>query len=142
MTSTTHTQDATARGTVARGDRRVVLALVVWTFFVWTARIGNIWRDDSLDTAGKVGRTLLAASFTVLALAVVATWRQRRDATPWQLAVLALAGWTTAVWLVRGTSILLAHHDAGFKAVHTVLAIVSIGLSAWAVVSLRRQPER
>ena len=32
--------------------RPYALALVAWTFFVWTTRIGNIWRDDALD-AGR-----------------------------------------------------------------------------------------
>jgi hypothetical protein len=113
-----------------RGHRATV-ALVVWTFFVWTTRIGNIWRDADLDTSGKVGRTALALSFTVLAAAVVvALWRRAR----WTgKAVLALAGWTTAVWVVRDASILFADHDLGFKVVHTVLAVVSIALSvlAW-----------
>jgi hypothetical protein len=110
---------------------RAVLALVAWTFFVWTTRIGNIWRDADLDTSGKVGRTVLALSFTLLAAAVVvALWRRAR----WtHAAVLALAGWTVGVWLVRDAGILAADHDVGFKVVHTVLAIVSIVLSvlAW-----------
>jgi hypothetical protein len=116
--------------------RPAVFALVAWTFLVWTTRIGNIWRDDALDTAGKVGRTALALSFTILAVAVVAClWRLRDQQV--RLAVTALAGWTIAVWLVRDTSILLADHDTSFKVVHTVLAVISIALSAWALTSLR-----
>ena len=117
--------------------RPAVIALVAWTFLVWTTRIGNIWRDDALDTAGKVGRTALALSFTILAAAVVAClWRLRDQQV--RLAVTALAGWTIAVWFVRDTSILLADHDTSFKVVHTVLAVISIGLSAWALTSLRQ----
>ena len=111
--------------------RAWVVALVTWTFFVWTTRVGNIWRDDALDTAGKVGRTALALSFTLLALAVVgALWRRPAWVRP---TVVALAAWTTGVWLVRDTSILFGDHDTAFKVVHTVLAIVSIALSALAV---------
>jgi hypothetical protein len=110
---------------------RAVVALVVWTFFVWTTRIGNIWRDGDLGTGGKVGRTALALSFTVLAAAVVvALWRRAR----WtDKAVLALAGWTVGVWVVRDVGILTGDHAVGFKVVHTVLAVVSIALSvlAW-----------
>jgi hypothetical protein len=111
-------------------SHRAALALVVWTFFVWTTRIGNIWRDEDLDAAGKVGRTALALSFTVLAIAViVALWRR----ASWTgNAVLALAGWTTLVWAIQGIGILIRDHDIGFKVVHTVLAVVSIGL-AWLV---------
>jgi hypothetical protein len=109
---------------------RATIALVVWTFFVWTTRIGNIWRDADLDTGGKVGRTVLALSFTLLAVAVVvALWRRAR----WTgKAVLTLAGWTIGVWLVRDASILLGDHEVGFKVVHTVLAVVSIALSVFA----------
>ena len=108
-----------------------VVALVAWTFFVWTTRIGNIWRDDALDTAGKVGRTALALSFTLLALAVVgALWRRPAWVRP---TVVALSVWTTGVWLVRDTSILFGDHDTAFKVVHTVLAVVSIVLAGLAV---------
>ncbi|HMG42154.1 MAG TPA: hypothetical protein VK611_12530 [Acidimicrobiales bacterium] len=112
-------------------SRWPVVALVAWTFFVWTTRIGNIWGDDGLDTAGKVGRTALALSFTFLALAVVgALWRRPSWLRP---TVVALAAWTTGVWLVRDTSILFGDHDTSFKIVHTVLAVVSIALSALAL---------
>ena len=109
---------------------RATVALVVWTFFVWTTRIGNIWRDADLDTSGKLGRTVLALSFTLLAAAVVvALWRRAR----WTgSAILTLAGWTIGVWLVRDASILFADHDVAFKVVHTVLAVVSIALAALA----------
>ena len=108
---------------------RAALALVAFTFVVWTTRIGNIWGDDELDTAGKVGRTALALSFTVLAVAVLVVLR-RDDRR--RLAVAALGAWTTAVWLVRGTGIVAGDHEAGFKVVHAVLAVVSIALAALA----------
>lgn len=114
-------------------SRWAVVALVAWTFFVWTTRIGNIWGDDGLDTAGKVGRTALALTFTFLALAVVgALWRRPSWLRP---TVVALAAWTTGVWLVRDTSILFGDHDTSFKIVHTVLAVLSIALSALALRS-------
>ena len=117
--------------------RPYALALVAWTFFVWTTRIGNIWNDADLDTGEKLGRTGLAVSFTALAVAVLAAlWRGSARAR--LLAVGALAGWSTAVWLVRDARILAADHGAGFKAVHTVLAVVSIVLSALAWREARR----
>lgn len=120
--------------------RWAVVALVAWTFFVWTTRIGNIWNDDDLATAGKVGRTALALSFTVPALVVVgALWRRREWLRP---AVLALAGWTVAVWLVRGTGIVVGDHDAAFKVVHAVLAVVSIALSVLAERVTRGSSDR
>jgi hypothetical protein len=117
--------------------RPFALVLVGWTFLVWTTRISNIWRDADLDTGEKLGRTGLAVSFTVLAVAaVVAVWRASGRSS--LVAVAALAGWTVGVWLVRGTRIVLADHDAGFKAVHAVLAVVSIALAALAWREARR----
>jgi hypothetical protein len=114
-------------------SRRAALALVAWTFLVWTTRIANIWRDEALDTAGKVGRTALALSFTLLAVAVlVAIWR-RLPARTTRAAVFALAAWTTGVWIVRGIGIAAGDHEAAFIVVHLVLAVVSITLAALAV---------
>lgn len=112
-------------------------ALVAWTFFVWTTRIANIWRDAALDGGEKVGRTALALSFTVLAVAVVVTLWRRADRAA-TAAIGALAGWSVAVWVVRTVRILAADHDAGFKVVHAVLAVVSIVLAALARREARR----
>jgi hypothetical protein len=117
--------------------RPFALALVAWTFLVWTTRIANIWRDEALAMGEKLGRTGLALSFTVLAVvAVVGVWRVSGRAS--LVAVAALAGWTTGVWVVRGTGIVLADHDAAFTAVHAVLAVVSIVLAALAWREARR----
>src|ERR687891_1035507 len=116
---------------------RASVALVTWTFLVWTTRIGNIWRDAELSTGEQWGRTLLAVSFTVLGLAVVvALWRRVVPAVV--VTVGALAAWTTGVWVVRGTGILAGDHELGFKAVHAVLAVVSIVLAALAWREVRR----
>jgi peptidoglycan/LPS O-acetylase OafA/YrhL len=120
---------------------RSTVALVVWTFLVWTTRIANVWRDADLDTGERWGRTLLALTFTVLAIAViVALWR--RLLQPTVVAVGALAAWTIAVWVVRGVGILAADHDLGFKVVHTVLAVVSIVLAVLAWRETRREARR
>jgi hypothetical protein len=117
--------------------RPYALALVGWTFFVWTTRIANVWRDEALDTGDKLGRTGLALSFTLLAVAAVVTvWRRAGRAE--LVAVGALAAWSVAVWVVRDVRILAADHDVGFKAVHTVLAVVSIVLAALAWREARR----
>ena len=108
------------------------LALSAWTLLVWTTRIGNIWGDVDLTTSEKWGRTGLALSFTVLAIAVlVAVYRR----APWRgLAVKVLAGWTIGVWLFRAYGIAAGEHDAAFVTVHLVLAIVSIALSVLALL--------
>ncbi len=117
--------------------RPFALALVGWTFLVWTTRIANIWRDEALDTGEKLGRTGLAPSFTLLAVAVVVTlWRRAERAS--LIAVGALAGWSVMVWVVRDGRILFADHEVAFKVVHTVLAVVSIALAVLAWREARR----
>jgi hypothetical protein len=112
-------------------------ALVGWTFFVWTTRIANIWRDDALDTGEKLGRTGLALSFTLLAVAVVVAL-VRGSARGTRLTVAALAAWSVAVWVVRDVRIVAADHEAAFKAVHVVLGVVSVVLAALAWREERR----
>ena len=88
-----------------------------WTVFVWIGRIrlgGSIW---------------LAGPFVVLA--VLAAWRKS-----WWLTVLA--AFTVAVWAIRTPMILAHDHPADFKAVHVVLAVVSVALAVWAVTRARR----
>jgi hypothetical protein len=107
------------------------IALAVWSLLVWTTRIRNIWTDDELTMAEQWGRTALAVSFTVLALAVGHAVYHR---TTWRpTAVRVLAGWTIAVWVVRAVGIATADHDGAFIAVHLVLAAISIGLAALAL---------
>jgi hypothetical protein len=111
--------------------RPAALALVGWTLFVWTTRIFNVRGDADLDTGEKLGRTGLALSFTLLAVAVLAAlWRGSARAR--LVAVGALAAWTVAVWVVRDIRIVAADHDVAFTVVHVVLGVVSIVLAAWA----------
>jgi hypothetical protein len=100
------------------------VVLAVWTVLIWAGRIRN------------GGSLLLAASFLVLAALVLVSLRRRA----WRLyAVTALVVWTIAVWAVRTPMILARDHSAGFKVVHTVLAVVSIGLAVWAERHVQRQ---
>lgn len=110
------------------------IVLVAWTLFVWGGRLRNLIRGDEDAPVSFV----LAALFCTLAAVVVGSWflaRQRHRPV-----VITLAAVTAAVWVVRGVQIALADHDLGFIAVHTVLALVSIGLAGFAWWSGR--PER
>jgi hypothetical protein len=79
----------------------------------------------------------LAATFVVLAGAVVVGL-----ARPWlRTAVTALAAWTTAVWIVRGSLIWTQDYSVGFKAIHTLLGVVSIALAALAQRDVQRERE-
>ncbi len=133
--------------TVPAQLRRAQVALgcfLGWTAFVWVGRIRNAASDVELVGTEKVGPLLLAASFLVpaivLAVAWVRSWRAHR-ALDRRAAILlvVLAVWTTGLWIVRAVDIAaFGDWGVGFIVVHTVLAVVSIGLAAWAVVTGRR----
>lgn len=111
--------------------RPAAVGLVAWTFFVWTTRILNIWRDNALDTGEKWGRTGLALSFTVLALAAVVAL-VRGPARAVTVTIGVLAAWSVGVWVVRDIRIVVADHEPAFKAVHVVLGVISVVLAALA----------
>lgn len=114
---------------------RWTVAFATWTLLVWGGRLRNIAADDGLDGAGLALRIALASVFVVAGAAVaLLLWRTNRRPTPGVGAVVRpLALFTTVVWLVRGGGIVLdSSHAAGFKVVHTVLAVVSIGLAVLA----------
>lgn len=119
--------------------------LVAWTLFVWGGRIRNVLADPGLHGADRVGPLLLSMSFVVLAAVVLvalvvdrrATAARRnpaRGTTTLRVAVVVLALWTTAVWVVRAVAIAVrGGHPFGFVAVHVVLAVISVAVAAWAV---------
>jgi hypothetical protein len=117
-----------------RYSRKLLVAMAAWALFVWTTRINNAWSDNTASPASKWGATLLSLSFVAFALvSLVVLWRGRRGPARVSAGVAivlrAFAAWTTAVWLVFGTIILVHHHPIAFKAVHVTLGLISIGLS-------------
>jgi methylmalonyl-CoA mutase cobalamin-binding subunit len=58
------------------------------------------------------------------------------------LALRAFAVWTVWVWATRIWNLLADDHSVGFKVVHSVLALVSVGFAVvtWGIV--RRVRER
>ncbi len=108
------------------------MAMVAWAVFVWSTRINNAWGDHKASLASKWGATLLSLSFLFFAVAGVVALvraRGRRWSRGESVVLRAFAAWTTAVWLVFGTLILVHDHPVAFKAVHVTLGLISIGLS-------------
>jgi hypothetical protein len=140
------TDERTGYARLSSAASSSVLALVVWGWFVWGGRIRNVNADPTLRGGDYWGPMLLSTSFVLMgAVVAVLLWQRRqhprseRRAAALTVAVRVLAGWTTAVWVVRAGDIALGgDHPAGFIAVHVVLAAVSIGLSAWAVAMDRK----
>lgn len=109
-----------------------IVALGGWTFFVWFQRIGNVLGDDELSGFARTWRLGVAVLFVVTAVVlVVGVWAsRRRPVARWVSGLglwLALIG--SAWWILRGSQILIGDWDLAFKAVHTVLAVVVVGLS-------------
>lgn len=114
-----------------------VWALVGWTIFLWLSRLRNVLGNDELSAAGRWVRVLIVVVFVAMAVAVVLG----RGRSWFALAVAVLAAWTIGYWLVRGGGILIGDYTAGFKAVHTALMAVSIGLAGWVFWSRRPSAE-
>ena len=105
---------------------RPAVALSLWTLFVWATRIRNAVGDDA--GLGPIVLSLVFIALAVATLAAVVTGRLERRL------LLAFAGWTTVVWVVRVFDIaVLSDHGAAFVIVHAGLGVVSVGLAALAV---------
>lgn len=108
--------------------RAAGLGLAGWTIFVWGQRITNVIADDDLDGFARTWRLAVAVGFTAAAiLGGVLLLAKRTQARPF---LVGLAAVGSAWWLIRGAQTLFADFSIGFKVVHTVLALVTVGLSA------------
>lgn len=121
----------------------LLAAFLIWTLYVWGQRIANALGDDALAGWDLAAPLLLSASFVLPALVLAVAWlvrsRAGRDPRPHPTgargplvtATVALAGWTTVVWVVRALDIALtSDRGAAFIAVHVALGVVSIVLAA------------
>lgn len=123
--------DREAAPALATVARRALPELVLsgWTLFVWGGRLRNLAADETLSSWALAWRAGLSATFVGLALGLLIAVFVRPHATKPTALVLAAVG--IAVWAVRGIDIALGDHSAAFIAVHTVLAIVTIGLGVF-----------
>lgn len=110
------------------------LVLVVWTLFVWVGRVRNILVDDDLDGRSQLWRLALAFAFITLAVGLTAAlvpfvcWGRARSYGRARQIARGLAWFGIVVWPIRAVTILLDTYDPAFKVVHTILAVVTVGL--------------
>jgi len=110
-----------------------VWAMAGWSIVLWASRTNNVLSNDDLSDTGRLVRLAVVVVFVGLALWSVVGIRREWWAPVWVLIV-----WTVGFWLVRGAGILIDDYSASFKAVHTVLAVVSIGLAVLSALRLVR----
>jgi len=97
---------------------------------MWTTRTRLIFTEADLSFADIVLR--IAPVFLFVALALLLLYSVRTGRPALAPTVTVIAAWTTVYWLVRVTLILIHDRSIGFKLVHAVLAVISIGTAAWA----------
>jgi hypothetical protein len=111
------------------------LPLAVWTLILWASRIKNILQNSDLTYTAVVVRVLVALIFLLLALLTVRSSLRKKENQVW---LVALCLWSLVYWPVRGGLILIdSQYSYGFKAVHTTLMIVTLGLVTVAFPSKR-----
>ena len=106
--------------------RRVLWALPIWTLLIWTTRLRNVLGDDPALSD-------LLVPIALTGLGVLTLVDRRRWLRP-------LAAATVAVWVVRLPFVLVHDHSGAFKIVHTMLAVVSVGLALAAWRAWARRP--
>ncbi len=104
-----------------------LLTMVGWTLLLWISRLRNVLGNDELSAWGMSWRVGVVVVFVALAL-LAATSRL----------VGLFVGWTMGSWVVRGGGLLIGDYRAGFKAIHAVLMVASIGLAMWVCRSRNR----
>ena len=109
------------------------LPLVIWTLLLWTSRIKNILENSDLTYIAVAIRVLVALIFLLLALLTLRSFLRKKESQVW---LTTLCVWSLAYWPVRGGLIVMdSNYSFGFKAVHSGLIIVTLGLVAVALPS-------
>lgn len=110
--------------------------LAAWNLFVWGGRIRNLLVDagglaeaNRWSLVGSVVFCLLALVVLGLALGTrLGRWSRKGVGRRERGAARIMAALGVVVWAFRGIAIAGAGYSFGFVVVHTVLALVTIGL--------------
>ena len=117
-------------------SHRVLAALIaMWAAVTWGGRVGLLTGDETLMAKARIAVSLLVAVVAVASLLTRARWRHAAVAT---YAVVAVAVWGSSAVSVLGDP----SSSPAFKAVHLLLAVVSVSLAvlAWYVVVRQQEP--
>lgn len=104
-----------------------VAAFGAWNVVIWATRARNIVGDDGLSSGAKAAWMVPVVGFFLAGLLALLAWWRGRDGYARPLALAAVA--TLLYWPVRAVLVLVGDRTGGFKAVHVVLALISVGLA-------------
>ena len=112
-----------------------VAAFAALTLFIWGNRIWLAWTQKGVHLPAKLALSIPITAFVVASAALLGLLVQGvdRSASRFVNLVRAFAVGTVLFWAVRAPMILAHHHPVAFKAVHLVLALVSVAaaVAAW-----------
>jgi hypothetical protein len=110
--------------------------LAAWNLFVWGGRIRNLLAEPG--GLAEANRWSLVGSITFCLLALVVLglafgprrrrWSSEGGGHRERVVAGVMAALGVVVWTYRGVAIAGAGYSVGFVAVHTVLALVTVGL--------------
>lgn len=102
-------------------------AAALWTFIAWGSRIDFITSEDAQDPWNwlRIGGSLLLG--VALVVAAIALWMGRPLGRPMAAIFAAFGMLMLVIWLRSAVGVLNGDESVAFKAVHVVLATISIG---------------
>lgn len=100
-----------------------------FALFVWITRIKNAAGDGAMSHTGKTIAIITSLLFVATAIALVVASLRRFPGA--RVGAIVFGGVSGVYWIARAIIIAARDHSAGFKAVHIVLALISVGLAAW-----------
>lgn len=129
---TSSTRESPVADPRSTGRRWQVRALLAWSVVLWISRLRNVLSNDELDATGTALRVGVVVVFVGLAVGAFVALRRGELRVLWVLIL-----WTVGYWIIRGGGILIDDYSVGFKAIHTVLTVVSLVLAVLAARQLR-----
>jgi hypothetical protein len=116
--------------------RSFAALIAIWAAITWGGRIGLLAGDETLVVKARIAISLLAAAAAVIGLLQRGSWRKPAVGL---YVVVTFGVWGSSVISVVGDPA----SSIAFKAVHLVLAAVSVALAGivWNVVFRRSESE-
>ena len=120
--------------------RSVALLLALagaWNALVWGSRLRLMTPEEANDWA-NLARVVISLAFGIVLFAL-ALQARRRGVSGAPRVLVAVSLWTLVVWIPSMFSVAAGAGSAAFKAVHVVLAVISLAFGAALAGQARRE---